>query len=691
MLFKLSARNIRRSLKDYAIYFFTLVLGVAIFYVFNSLESQTVMMNVSNNTHQIIGMMNSVMSVLSVFVAVVLGFLVIYASRFLMKRRKKEFGIYMTLGMGKGQISKILLVETLMIGLVSLAVGLILGVVLSQVMSVFVANTFEADMTDFRFVFSGSAMLMTIAMFSVIYLIVMIFNTVMVGKERLINLIHSDKVNEKAKMRNLTLSVVLFVVAVCLLAWAYSGVTVWIADLTDGKLLLYIVMGIIGTFLLFWSVSGLALRIVMRFKGFYYKGLNSFVFREVNSKINTTVISMSVICLLLFMTIGVFSSAMSIKSSMTKNLRKLVPVDLYLRKYPSVGRDDDGSEDFQKDKLSIVEAMAELGVDPEVYLSRYEEIGLYTMEGVTYRETIGREALMSVEDIDGSRAEFMLDYSDPIIKVSDYNRLAEMYKLEKLELDKGEYVMVGNLETVVEARNKALADGGRNIKVGDEELRPKYNYVVDGFIDVSSQEIDTGFLVVSDEVSLVGSNSSNLLVGNYRANDDSDLMRIEEVVDNRLMTMDAVNEYHLFGVTKIEVYEDSIGLSAMVTFISLYLGTIFLITSAALLGLKEISESSDNQEKYMILKKLGVDRKTLNKTLLAQIGIFFGLPLLVAVIHSVFGISFANKMILSFTNNKLLEPIIMTAVFIVVIYGGYFLITYYTSKRIIDTKGRRLE
>ena len=146
MLFKLSIKNIARSMKDYTIYFFTLILGVAIFYIFNAIESQTVMMNVSSSTYEIIDLMNSMLSGVSVFVAFILGFLIIYANRFLMKRRNKEFGIYLTLGMSKRKISLILFFETLIVGCISLVVGLVLGTALSQVMSLLVANMFEAKM-----------------------------------------------------------------------------------------------------------------------------------------------------------------------------------------------------------------------------------------------------------------------------------------------------------------------------------------------------------------------------------------------------------------------------------------------------------------------------------------------------------------------------------------------------------------
>lgn len=157
MLFKLSIQNLRKSLKDYTIYFATLIIGVAIFYVFNSMEKQTIMMKTSSATYGVIKLMNSTMAAISVFVAFVLGCLIVYASNFLMKRRKKEFGIYMLLGMEKGRIARIIMTETIIIGLVSLVLGLTVGIIASQGMSILVAKLFEADMTKYQFVVSYSA------------------------------------------------------------------------------------------------------------------------------------------------------------------------------------------------------------------------------------------------------------------------------------------------------------------------------------------------------------------------------------------------------------------------------------------------------------------------------------------------------------------------------------------------------
>ena len=210
---KLSFRNIKKSFKDYAIYFFTLILGVAIFYVFNSIESQTVLLDVTESTYEVIGMMTTMLSAASVFVAFILGFLIIYASRFLIKRRNKEFGIYMLLGMSKRKISMILFFETILIGIISLAVGLGIGVLLSQLMSMLVANMFEADMTKYQFIFSQDACIKTLIYFGIMYVIVMLFNAINVGKCKLIDLIQTSKKSETIKLKNPLLCTVVFILS----------------------------------------------------------------------------------------------------------------------------------------------------------------------------------------------------------------------------------------------------------------------------------------------------------------------------------------------------------------------------------------------------------------------------------------------------------------------------------------------
>ena len=390
MLCKLSLKNITKSMKDYAIYFFTLILGVAIFYVFNAIDSQTVMFKVSGRTYEIIKLMTSILSAISVFVSFILGFLIIYASRFLIKRRNKEFAIYLTLGMSKRKISLILFFETLLIGLISLIIGLGLGVVLSQLMSILVANMFEADMTKFQFVFSQSACLKTLIYFGIMYLIVIIFNTIIINKYKLIDLLSSSKKSEKVKLKNPYVCIVIFIISVIVLGLAYYLVTDGFEKLTTAdQILIPIIMGIVSTFTLFWSMSGLILKLVMSLKNIYYKGLNSFIVRQISSKINTMVFSMTIICLMLFVTICVLSSSLSLKNSMTKNLKELVPMDIEFTK-PVNREEGNGFSEIEVNdsKISIEKTLENLNLNPKEEFKDTLSFNIYEDESIILKSLL---------------------------------------------------------------------------------------------------------------------------------------------------------------------------------------------------------------------------------------------------------------------------------------------------------------
>ena len=333
MLFKLSVKNMKKSFKDYAIYFLTLVLGVAIFYMFNSLDSQQAMLDVSNSTREMIQLMIQMLSMVSLFIAVILALLIVYANNLLINRRKREFGIYMTLGMGKRQISKIILFETILVGILSLIAGLIIGVFASQFMSILVGKLFEADMSRFEFVFSGEACIKTCIYFAVMYLAVMIFNTITISRYKLINLLTAIKKNETIKIKNPVISILVFLIGAGILAYSYWKVTGGVNTLsTIDTIVPIILMGIAGTVLIFWSLSGFILKIIQSMKNTYLKGTNMFVLRQLNNKINTTVVSMSVICIMLFLTISILSSSLSLRNTMQEDLKEMTPVDINLYK-----------------------------------------------------------------------------------------------------------------------------------------------------------------------------------------------------------------------------------------------------------------------------------------------------------------------------------------------------------------------
>lgn len=674
MLFKLSFQNIKKSIKDYAIYFFTLILGVAIFYVFNSIETQSAMLAVSSDTREIIELLTTTLSGVSVFIAFVLGFLVIYASRFLMKRRNKEFGLYLVLGMGKRKVSLILFFETLLIGIISLVVGLVIGVAASQLTSVFVAKMFEADMTKYQFIFSKDACIKTVLYFAIIYLIVILFNTFSINKCKLIDLFQGGKKSESVKVKNSWVCIIVFVIAVALLGSAYYHVTGGYEDIQKmNQILWYIAMGCIGTFLIFWSLSGLLLKVVSSMKGIYYKGLNSFTFRQLSSRVNTNVFSMTIICLMLFITICVLGSGLTVRNSMVANLNELAPADIQFCQF----YEDEEYTKKQKNNIDtpILELYQKFGCDLKSYFKEYVQFYMYATPECTMGDTLGS----AMEEITKQFLFLQYDTQEKIIKLSDYNNLAKLYGKETFSIKEDEYIVVADFDAMVTIRNAGL-QAGTKLSLFGHNLKPKYKECKDGFIEMSGGHLNEGIFIVPDSVVDESYRNREYVIANYNTNSKDKIAKIEKEIESMKNTKD----YVMPGTdTRTEIADASIGLGAIVSFIGLYIGLIFLISGASILALKELSESADNLERFRMLRKLGVDEKQMNRALFRQTSFFFVFPLTLAIIHSVFGMKFSVKILEMFGSEMMIPSIIMTSVILFVIYGGYFVITYFSGRSMI--------
>ena len=696
MLFKLSIKNMKKSFKDYAIYFITLVLGVAVFYMFNSLDSQEAMLQVSSSTKQMIKLMIDMLGMVSVFIAVILGLLIVYANNFLINRRKKEFGIYMTLGMGKRQISKILFIETIFVGIISLAIGLILGIFASQFMSILVAKLFQADMSKFEFVFSQNACIKTCIYFAVMYFAVLIFNALTISRYKLINLLTAVKKNEQIKIKNPIVCIVAFIIATIGLGYAYWVVTKGIfkmtnADDTTRAVGISVLIGIIGTVLVFWSFSGLVLRLVQAKKSIYLKETNMFVLRQLHNKINTTVISISVICLMLFMTITALSSSIALKNSMQADVEKMTPVDLNLYKtaylpektVDSNGKETTYTEELKEDSQKAISyTLAKNGFDMK-NLKDVIEVPIYEEDEFTWEEALGE----SSEQVKKQFPMMKLDTLEQIMKISDYNKIAKLYGNKQYSLKNDEYIIICNYESIANMRNIGLKED-TIINLNGKEYKPKYSECKDGFIQISTSETNVGIILVPDDCNFSEKEQKLwFLVANYNAKTDEEKEQIEKILtsDESSLVQKLSNENNtLEGITKISIIESSVGLSTIIVFIAIYLGIIFLIASCAILALKQLTESSDNRQRYIILRKIGCDEKMINQALFRQIGIFFALPLILAIIHSIFGIQFAMSIFETLASKEQLLPsVIATSIVIGIIYGCYFLATYIGSKNII--------
>lgn len=668
MLFKLSLKNQKKSIRNYSIYFLTLILGVSIFYIFNSISTQTAMMEISSTKSEIIETMNTALSAMSVVVSFVLGFLIAYASQFLIKKRKKEFGLYLMLGMKKFDICKMIFIETVVIGIISLGAGLIIGIGLSQFMSLLVANLFEANMEKFIFVVSPSAILKTVIYFVIIYIVVLIMNLFTITRSKLIDLLTAHRKKEKQVVKNPVISFIVFSIACIMLGYAYYNVTAGMENLTEtSDVLLQIILGIVGTFLTVWSISSLVLTITKHIPRLYHNGINSFVISEVSNKINSTVISISIICLLLFSTICLLSSSFALKNYKETELLKQAPISLTLSKE-------------MIDGYSIKEILEYKNLDSSIY-SNATDFYTYKSNEVTYKTLLGSYAEEMVEN--DPQMNSLMDITLPVINESDYNKVAKIYNDEIVDLEDNQYQIICNTESQTNMYNTALLKEENNIiNVFNEQLYSKNNHVLEGRLSNEYYPTNYGLLVVPDSIDL-----SNLdYFTNYVLVDELDEETENFVISEQFdQTINPENKRwaSIMIGSQQQIIDDSIGSSGMMIFISLYLGFVFMISGAALLALKQMSDTIDSKDKYAILKKLGASQKDVHNALFKQMSIFFGLPLILAVIHSIFGIQVCNFILGIYKFDGMLQSILTCSALILLIYGGYFIVSYINCKRMI--------
>ena len=635
-----------------------MILGVAVFYIFNAIETQTAMMEVSQTKAAIIDSMNGIMSGVSIFVSLVLGYLIVYASRFMLKKRKREFGIYLTLGMGRIRLAAMLWLETIWMGLISLAVGLLAGMGISQLMSLIVSNLFQADVSRYEFVISGQAVGKSILYFLLIYLVVMIFNTLSVSRARLAEFITAGRKKEKNFLKKPLLSGLVFLLAVVMLGTAYYNVTAnQQAMTTETDVLTQVLLGILGTFLVFWSLSGFLMTAAGKFRRLYYRRLNSFVVGELSNKLNSTVMACSVICLLLFMTICLLFSAIARKEYKDQEAAKLAPVSISMSKEMT-------------DSKSIFDIMEVRGISMEdfqdlvsVYTYHLDEVTNYTLIGESYGE-----------EYDNQKAEVM--------KVGDYNRAARVYHMPEYELEEDEYLIVADQEGAVYIRNRGLADD-REITIKGKSYHAKENTCQDGYLQMSYQPQNSGILLVPDSVKLGEEEQyKNYVMGDYR---DKSKEFAQEMDQNFAQILNP--EQSTYGkiqvTTQSAIYDDSIGTSAMYIFLGLYLGICFLISGSAVLALKILSDSADSREKYQILQQLGCEEKEIRRALRRQNGLLFLLPLLLSAVHAIFGIQVCRTMLSIYGSKGSGAALAVTMALTGAIYGGYFLLSHKCSVKIV--------
>ena len=719
MLCKLAWGNVRRAGRDYLVYLLTLTLGVTVFYAFNTISMQVDIAGIDEEG--LAQVMGSMLGYLTYFLAGVMAFLMVYANNFIMKRRKKEFGLYQVLGMGRGRVATIMALETVIVSVVAFVAGIVLGVGLSQLMTFFTASLFKTQIANFHFFFSVHAFNLTLACMLVMFVLTLLLNLRAVRRTKLIELMGAERRNESIKTRNPWIAITIFAVGVVLVGVAYYRLLRdgFPLTATDSKLQeamnqfgITTAMVTVGTFALFWGLSGMLIKLLQSLRGVYWRGLNMFIVRQLAAKVNTVCFSMGVIAMLLFLAITSVTCGMSIANVMNENLERYTPADMsqtyvyytpdtlgYYKEYvnPSEadrmvladttvdlypawhgeGKSADSNDETGK-KVNIADVAGE-HVQIDSYLS-------YPLGGsdpsVTPSEMCKTMGEKLPKAFGGSNADTMGLFVTP---ASQYNKLRQMMGEEPVSIGRDQYLLTCDMGgELVDLYTKYMA-GGHALTLGGHTLKPATDKSDEDTAAIANSAMGSnpGTVVVADEL-LSQLNlqpySSSLLVNYKQGMDTTEADESIEytVLDNLLVDGKEPGSWGIF-ITRSEMYTQAAQMNGLISYLAIYIGFVLVVACAAILSIQQLSNVADGSRSYRVLAQIGCDDRQIRHSVMAQQAVFFLFPLAVGLAHSFVALKVIIELVSIFGNMSIGGTVGLTCAIFLAAYGGYFLVTYLMS------------
>lgn len=697
MLVKLAFANVRKSARDFAVYFFTLVLGVAVFYAFNSIADSSAVQNLPTEASSVVELLANIIAGVSIFIAIVLGFLVLYANAFLIRRRRAEFGMYLTLGMGKGDLLKISACETLIVGTASLAVGLLVGIALSQALTCLCLSMMAQPVEGVTLSFSTKAFTMTAATFAIIFAVSMLWNSAHLTKSKLIDLLAGSRKNDKPRLRNLPLSFALFIVSLCIIGYSYSMLlrTGLLSD-DMSNLPIETILVSMGTVLLFFSLSGFLLKAAQMIKPLYLRGLNMFFLRQLASRINSTFMSMSVIAMTLFLALTSVCGGIGIVDAMQKNVENGIRCDASFTSYYAMnvydGNDDVSTRSLVNDLVeeSNFDAVAALSKLTEQYgapswdsmVEDSAQINFYPSEVSfdTLRDLTGLNLLDSVGA--GILTEDTTQQKAYLIKASDFNAARELCGLDPIEINEGECLLWSDFATT-QPYLTSVAAKQPTIAIGNTQLKAQREIATDT-IECTSVSTRAFEIVVPDDVV---TSEPTMAIFDARIADgmhDAFTDFCQAMCDRNNAEENSWPMYMYQNAAGVQA--ESHNLTALASYLAMYIGFIMVVACAAILAIQQLSDANDNARRYELLVKLGAPQRMISGALFKQVLVCFAFPLVVAIAHTICAMQTVKDLVLVFGNFNLSATALMTAAIFLAVYGAYFLVTYFSARAIIIPK-----
>lgn len=671
---KLALNNVKKSLKNYLIYFITLVFGVIILYTFNSLDNDIAILSNNALLSSSISFVRGFVSIFSILVCIIFAFLIIYANNYLMKQRKKEFGIYSILGMDRRDINKLMFREMMIIGIFSLIIGIVFGVFISKGLSIFALKMLGISSSGFSF--SILTTIKTIVFFGIVLLLVNKFNKKTIKKYKLIDLLNANKKNEVSVAKGKKSNLILFFLSIVSIVLAY--IIPLKMKISTFVLCICLILILVGIYLFFMSVSDFIMLKIKKHRFIYYKNLNPFTVSQISSQIKTMSMSITMICMLLFSSLIVIPFGISFGTYLIDDLQEATPYDVTLSKLFMNG---DNIVEYSTKKSDINSKIPSLKDEliandfPLISFSKStSDLRIYNLKNISQYDFITNDKDKTIK---------LKDNKLHIVSISDYNSTRKQSGLKEINLKDNEFAINCASENYRQFYEKYIKSQPQNyITLNGVKLKLNQTSLYTNSYNTNTVPLDLGTIIVPDAVikdlnpimitlnidyKERSSNLENKFMDSY--------YKFEEKIDNS-------EDYSILYKSVID--GEKRALNTSFSFVAIYIGIILLISAGAILALQQLIESTVNKERFKLLSKLGVNKKDMKKAIFIQISILFAVPLILALINALF-ISKVLFVIMPFiAETGVITNMLLTLGLIIIVYGIYFIASLLESLNIVN-------
>lgn len=650
---KIALSNLKKNANIYVPYLITAVCSVITFYIMSSISRNKSLFHMPGGDS-----LKIIMGLGTVIIAIFAVIFLFYTNSFLIKRRKKELGLYSLLGMEKRHISKILFFETLYSWLFSMLIGLPGGILLSRLMFLLLLNIIHFDVTV-QFSFSIISLAQTVMLFFFIFLLTMLANFWMLGRTKGIDLLKGGQIGEREPKTRWMITIL----GLLSLAIGYSIAILVKSPLQALNLFFVAVLAvIIGTYLLFTAGSIALLKLMRKNKKFYYKSRNFIAISGMIYRMKQNAVGLANICVLSTMVLVTMSTTICLY--MGKE-------DLLLNRFPrNIMIDFDG---IDQNREMLKTNMEELASGHNIELLNYVDYTTLECMGVAKGNQIKILDNNALKQSNTSNKNLIIL---KLVTLEDYNRLTDSaFTLQENEIlvhTEGDLVQKGSLRLGdQESQIKDTISYPEFAKTGMENLLDSY------FIVVSSKELLQSLNENNGDLEqLYGQNLSYVCNFDLGGADKDALAFAEELKQKLPKLYEAFGGFQSSHISNDEFYAIYGGF----LFLGSFLGALFTMAMVLIIYYKQISEGFDDNKRFKIMKQVGLSRKEVKSTVRRQIILVFFLPLLGAVIHICFAFGVISELLSLFamTNTQLF--ILCTLGTVVIFTIIYTLIYLWTAK-----------